>query len=148
MRGKGTAFLGNKLREQIGLSSRNQFFNLFSRNFAVQNVLADAEGAGFLLRDRVFAGVGAIKHVNLAFLTNWTKSERFVLRGVDLDRLIVTVLAEVEGRFEIFTELNRCVELATNSAPETFERTDLFFGQKFYQLRTFEQSSGHRFPDN
>src|SRR5437867_2660370 len=119
-------FLGNKLRKKIGFADCNQLLHLLLRNFAVQDVLADPEGAGFFLGNRVLAGIGAIKDVNLAFLANWTKSERLVLLSVDLYRLIVAVLAEVEGRFEIFAQLDGGVEFAPDFASKTLERTNLF----------------------
>ena len=47
MRRKWPAFLGNELRQQIGLARGDQLQYLLFGNFAVQNYFADAEGAGF-----------------------------------------------------------------------------------------------------
>src|SRR5207248_98258 len=75
-------------------------------NFALQNRLADPEGTSLLLRDCVLARVSAIEHVNLTFLANRTESKRLMLRGIDLNRLIVTVLAKIELRLEFVGELH------------------------------------------
>ena len=49
-----------------------------------------------------------------------------MLLSVDLYRLIMTVLAKIEGRFEIFAEFDGGVELAANFASKTFQRANLF----------------------
>src|SRR6266404_6204754 len=97
----------------------------------MQNVLADAEGAGFFFRDRVLTRVSAVKNVNLSFLANRTEAESLVLLGVDRHRLIVTILPEVERRFEVFVEFYNGVELAAGPAAKSFKRSDLAFGRSF-----------------
>src|SRR5690349_7342603 len=101
MRGEWPPFFRNELRKQVGLSGRDQFLHLLFWNFAMQNRFADAESAGLLFRDGILARIRAIEHVDLSFLTNGTEPERFVFRGVDRHRLVMTVLAKIERGLEI-----------------------------------------------
>src|ERR1700730_14887663 len=97
----------------------------------MQNRFADPEGAGLFLCDGILARICAIEHVDLTFLANRTESERFMFRGIDGDRLIVTVLAEIEHRLEILAQFDDRIELAADLASKSFERSDATFQQKF-----------------
>src|SRR5205807_7292670 len=142
------SFFGDESRQQVGLSSGNQFLHLLFRNFAVQNILADTESARFRRSDGVFARVSPGQNIDLPFLANRTSPERFVDSGVDLLFGVESILAKIELRFEILPQFHGCAKLTTNLAPKSFQRTDVAGSQKFFHFGSFEQSSGHCLPNN
>src|SRR5437899_10953544 len=99
MSGKWAAFLRDESRQKISFAGGDQFLHLLFWYFAMQNRFTDAKAARLRRSHRVFAGVASVENIDLAFLANWTKTERFVLRLVDLDRRAVRLSAKIEFRF-------------------------------------------------
>src|SRR5687767_12415540 len=106
MGGKGAAFFGDEFGEEIGLPGGDEFLDLFFRDLALQDHVADAERAGLLGGDSVLAGVGIIERIDLALLANRAETKCFVPRWIDRNGATGLTVLEFELGLELFAEFN------------------------------------------
>src|ERR1700730_12997119 len=129
MRGESAALFGNKLRKQIRFAGGDEFLHLLFRNFAMQNIFADTEGARLRRSDGILTRVRSFQDIDLPFLTDRTEPERLMAFLVDLLFGVHPVLAKIELLLELATEFHGGVELPPHFAAKSFQRPDASFAQ-------------------